>query len=116
MSRKPGIGHDALGDVLALVDNPAFNSYLKMKNDVPEGLKHGKTYYPFGRYLHAKLRKLMGFFGSEDVFIDEMVQKNYEACRNGKTLTEHLLDESAERNRQIKARFKIFKKNQRNAI
>jgi hypothetical protein len=116
MSRKPGIGYFALDDVCKLLDNPQFQEFIQIKKDVPEGLKHGKTFYPFGRYLREKLRQLMEVNVDTDTFVNEMRVKYMEARSNDKTLTEHLLSESLQRNRQIEARHKIFNRRSRSEV
>lgn len=58
MSRRPGIGYQALEDVARLMEDPNFRSYLGLQGDVPAGLMHGRKFYPFGRFLKEKLRAL----------------------------------------------------------
>lgn len=116
MSRKPGIGYPALNDVLKLLDDPRFVHLLGLNNDVPHGLKHGKSFMPFGRYLVGKLRMLMDCDGDIDSFLNEMRDKYLEASKGGKKLVDCLVAESMQRNRQIESSFKIFRKNSRNQI
>ena len=116
MSRKPGIGFPALDDICKLVDNPHFQEFLQIKGDVPDGLKHGKSFYPFGRYLRDKLRYMMDVNYDMDSFVNEMRIKYMEARNHDKTLTDHLIAESAQRNLQISARFKIFNRNRRDQV
>lgn len=110
MSRKPGIGFPALNDIMKLLDNPQFQKFLKIKKDVPDGLRHGPSFFPFGRYLKEKLRKMMELEVEPDAFITEMQKKYFECLHNGKEhpLVDTLIAESVQRNRQIERRFKIY--------
>lgn len=108
MSRKPGIGYPALGKLSQLLEQPAFRQFLQLKGDIPDGLKHGNRFLPFGRYLRDKLRTLFDCNGDIDGFLKEMKCKWMEARTKGLNLTDLLVKESEQRNRQIEARFKIY--------
>ena len=108
MSRKPGIGYPALGKLSELLELPAFRSFLQLKGDIPDGLKHGNRFLPFGRYLRDKLRAVFDCNGDIDGFLNEMKCKWMEARTKNLNLTELLMKESEQRNRQIEARFKIY--------
>lgn len=110
MSRKPGLGYPALADVVRLLDNPQFQEFLRIKGDVPDGLRHGQSFFPFGRFLADKLRRLMDMTGDIDAFIREMRAKYVEAKFQNKELSEFLIDESRQKNRQIESRFKLYSK------
>lgn len=109
MSRRPGIGFPALDTVLKLLDNPKFQEYISIKGDVPDGLRHGPSFFPFGRFLRDKLRELMHLQGNPITFINEMRAKYLECQHNSYfPLVDTLIQESKQRNRQISSRFKIF--------
>lgn len=110
MSRRPGIGFPALDNLLPLLDNPHFQDFLKIRGDVPDGLRHGSSFMPFGRFLRDKLRQMMEIEVDPDIFINQMRHKYLESLHNGFyfPLLDTLKAESVQRNRQIEARFKIF--------
>lgn len=111
MSRKPGIGFPALDNVLSLLDNPKFREFIHIKGDIPDGLRHGSSFFPFGRFLRDKLRQLMNLEVEPDNFFREMRQKYFDFLKQDKyyfPLLDGLVAESVQRNRQIQARFKIF--------
>lgn len=73
MSRKPGIGADAMsqvGDVLTSEHGPEV--IIRNDFDVPVMLRHGRRYFPLGRYLRSKLRQKVG---DEDTFKKEGLEK-----------------------------------------
>lgn len=55
MSRRPGIGVDALPAVAS-----AMTPYLSEMSDVPIALRHGRKQLPLGRLLRGKLREAFG--------------------------------------------------------
>lgn len=55
MSRRPGIGADAMSVV-----GSSLMAYASLLADVPHVLMHGKKSYPLGRYLMGKLREKVG--------------------------------------------------------
>lgn len=57
MSRRPGLGVDAMHEVASVL--MSFN-LDKTQTDVPSVLQHGKKLLPLGRFLRVKLRKMMG--------------------------------------------------------
>lgn len=114
MSRRPGIGYPALDDVVALLRNPRFRDYFHLDKDVPDGLLHGKSFQPFGRYLKDKLRQLMEVEGDPEPFLFEMRQKYLEAKQAQEPLAHFLVREAQGKVAHIEHRFKIF--NKRNQI
>lgn len=57
MSRRPGLGYDALHEVASTF--LTFN-LENTQADVPSALRHGKRILPLGRYLQKNLRKMVG--------------------------------------------------------
>lgn len=57
MSLRPGIGADAMHEVASTLMQ--FN-LEETQDDVPSSLRHGKKFWPLGRYLVRRLRKLTG--------------------------------------------------------
>lgn len=57
MSRKPGVGHDAMWDVASTVLE---FDLADSEGDVPSSLRHGSREFPLGAYLRRSLRKMVG--------------------------------------------------------
>lgn len=115
MSRKPGIGMLALPELIELMrTNEAIQKDIQLSGDIPVGLRHGNRLLPFGRFLSEKLREALDI--STDVgftrYFHEMLSKQIEFSKFGKGIIQGLLDESAQRNRQIESRHKIHTRNQ----
>lgn len=114
MSRRPGIGYPALDKVAELMKVPAFRKLIRIDDDVPAGLMHGKRMMPFGRYLRNKLRELLDTGGDLDAFYKD-VKENYRVALSlGQTLLEKNESDIGNRVAQLERRYKIF--NKRNAI
>lgn len=114
MSRRPGIGYPALDKVAELMKVPAFRKLIRIDDDVPAGLMHGKRMMPFGRYLRNKLRELLDTGGDLDAFYKDVKEKYRDALSLGQTLLEKQESDTGNRIAQIERRYKIF--NRRNAI
>lgn len=84
MSRRPGIGFDALNDVAALMQKKEFRDYIGLRGDVPEGLIHGRSFLPFGRYLRTKLREMMNTAYDPEVYLKQIRDQFYEWRFSGK--------------------------------
>lgn len=56
-SLKPGIGHDALWEIADALMRYELDSVMV---DVPNGLRHGPSVWPLGRYMRQNLRKYIG--------------------------------------------------------
>lgn len=117
MSRKPGIGADAVKPVAEAMGGELIN------DDVPMVLRHGKKLMPLGRYLRIKLREA---YGLSEVNVpkevlkavqkemlrvqEEHVQKE---VQKGKTIQEayrSLIDERIQKVLNTESRYKIFGK------
>ncbi|AZL82990.1 replication initiator protein [Apis mellifera associated microvirus 52] len=61
MSLRPGIGADAMTDVMDVLTSPAGCDALSRAADVPDHLLDGKSKIVLGRYLRGKLREKLGF-------------------------------------------------------
>jgi len=61
MSRKPGIGGDAVGHIVNSITTTHGCDFVSKLGDVPFMLAHGGKKLPLGRYLREKIRKEYGF-------------------------------------------------------
>lgn len=114
MSLKPGIGYPALNRIQELMKIPAFLKLIRLQDDVPSALMHGRRLMPFGRYLRNKLRELLETGGDLDAFYSDVRQRYVDALSLGKTLLEKQESDTGARLAQIERRYKIF--NKRNSI
>lgn len=114
MSLKPGIGYPALDKVVELMKVPAFRKLIRINDDVPSSLLHGKRMMPFGRYLRNKLRELLDTGGDLDAFYSDVRQRYIAALSLGQNLLEKHESDSVNRVAQIERRYKIF--NNRNVV
>lgn len=73
MSRRPGIGVDAMWDVASAILGLEENGLVEP--DVPVVLREGAKLKPYGRLLRRKLRK---FLGRREETPDEVVQEVWE--------------------------------------
>lgn len=112
MSRRPGLGANALHDVASSILE--FN-LDKTQIDVPSSLRHGKKILPLGRYLQKRLRELVG--KSQDVpeEILEAIQKDLSELRktafdNSRSFSEEVANAGREHRRQMEKRNQIFKR------
>lgn len=60
MSRKPGLGADAMDVVEKAVTTRAGAAYMSREGDVPNVVRFQKGMWPLGRYLRGKLRLNLG--------------------------------------------------------
>ena len=114
MSLKPGIGYPALDKIHELMKIPAFMKMIRLQDDVPSVLLHGKRALPFGRYLKTKLRALLDTGGDLDAFYKDVKDRYREALAMGQTLLEKQETDTGNRIFQLERRYKIF--NKRNTI
>ncbi|GBR76950.1 phage replication protein [Candidatus Termititenax persephonae] len=105
MSLKPALGLEAVRQMEKYKNHPIFKRALKDTNDVPGGLRHGSHWLPFGRYLTDKLREIFNVTGDLDPYIRSLSLKY---LKNKDNYLQSLLDEDAQRVKQIENRFKIF--------
>lgn len=108
MSRKPGIGYPALQSFSTLFQRPEFLKFLSVKHGVPDGLLHGASYMPFGRYLKDKLALLFDVPYDPDIFYRSVVDEFVAANSNGKTILQAFEDKAAQPIKQIEKKFLIF--------
>ncbi|AXB22589.1 replication initiation protein [Alces alces faeces associated microvirus MP21 4718] len=111
MSRKPGIGANAVPKLVELFSNPDTGQYFDIVHEAPV-LMHGRKQLPLGRYLRDKVLDEMGLERDLTPYIEEMFQKYLEAKRSNKYvncyLERLLIDESKQRNLQMRAIHKIY--------
>lgn len=83
MSNRPGIGAHFMQEVSDVLDRW---DIVERNGDVPSSLRHGAKYWPLGRYLTRRLRKLtMGVENAPKVTIEkakEQVRDVQEAAFN----------------------------------
>lgn len=108
MSLKPGIGYPALDKVHELMKIPAFMKMIRLQDDVPSVLLHGRRAMPFGRYLKGKLRELMDTGGDLDAFYKDVKARYVEALAMGQTLLEKQEADTGNRLSQLERRYRIF--------
>lgn len=112
MSRKPGIAYGALDELVRLIQNPKYAHLFEGNNKIPDGLRHGNRFFPFDRYLKAKLCLLLEHDPDVAEFLRSMHEKYIQAMHSGKYkinyLANALIEESAGRNIQIERRNRIF--------
>lgn len=102
MSRKPGIGAQAVEHVAAVIEKYSLEDRAGRQLRID-----GKT-WPLGRYLLGKLSDITGHeFDCED-YIKELTEKYWQAKRSSRDLLDFLIEESAQRNRQLDSRDRIF--------
>lgn len=114
MSLKPGIGYPALDKIQELMKIPAFKKMIRIQDDVPSALMHGRRLMPFGRYLRNKLRELMDTGGDLDAFYKDVKDKYREVMALGQTLLEKNESDTGNKIAQVERRYKIF--NRRNTV
>lgn len=122
MSLRPGIGAEAMSDVVRSIRALGVKRVLQ-DGDVPSQLRHGMRDLPLGRYLRRKLREYMGFDSADapeqtrETYLAEMraLRKVETAtasalARQGKfsSTYEIMLDKDGQKLRNMVARFKIF--------
>lgn len=78
MSRRPGLGVDALHDVAS-----AFLEFdlEQSQTDVPSSLRHGSREMPLGRFLQQKLRVLVGRDAKAPQEVLDRIQEEMRALR-----------------------------------
>lgn len=119
MSRKPGIGYDAMHDVASAVMQ---FDLVAAQGDVPSALRHGSRIMPIGRYLRRELRNMVGEErNAPQATLDKMEEELralYEAASVNPTspamrqfiFKESAVDASTQKVRQMEVKQKIFKK------
>jgi hypothetical protein len=105
MSLKPAIGLSACDQLEKYRDHPVFKKALSDSGDVPPGLRHGKHWLPFGRYLTEKLRERFNVSGDLTEYVRKL-RTTY--LKNKDTYVDSLLSEDEQRVKQMENRFKIF--------
>lgn len=63
MSLRPGIGALSVSQIAAALQN--FGGLSGLDGDVPKVLTHGRTNWPLGRYMRARMRLAMGMHPGE---------------------------------------------------
>lgn len=112
MSRRPGIGADAMHDVASTLLQ--FN-LERSQADVPVSLRHGGRSFPLGRYLRSRLRPLIG---KDEKCPDEVLQALAEELRplremafdSSQSFKKVVVEASEGRALQIEGKLNIFKK------
>lgn len=111
MSRKPGIGTNCIPKMVELFTDEKTGQYFNLETDVPV-LMHGKRQMPLGRFLTDKLRSAMDIDKDTSPYLLEMFYKYLQARDSGKYFGNYLesilIDESKQRNLQLKAIHKIY--------
>lgn len=79
MSRRPGIGYNALHDI---ADKLMEYDLEKKLIDVPSALYHGKRLMPLGRYMRAKLRLMVGRDEKTPQVIQDVAQEEVQLVRD----------------------------------
>lgn len=115
-SRRPGIGFGAVSDLCETFHNNYLEEISRDTQKLPSVLKICGKLYPLGRYISAKCQLFMEFDNSYTHFIDTLSAKYHMVRQENKTLVEALLEEGAQRNRQIAWRFKNYNTQQRDKI
>lgn len=112
MSRKPGIGSNAIPKLVEMFTNEETGQYFDIVHEPPV-LMHGRKKLPLGRYLRDRVMKEMNLEKDLSPFVEKMFQKYLEAKRSNKYvncyLERLLIDESKQRNLQIRAIHKVYK-------
>lgn len=113
MSLKPGIGADSLHDVASVL---LALDLEQTEVDVPSSLRHGSRVLPLGRYLHRRLRLLVGRDPSTPPEVLLELQKKMlpllEAARQSSetpSVKAQLALKNKGRMAQVKARSKLYK-------
>lgn len=120
MSLRPGIGAGVIDDLAGLLESPVGLRCIEHVGDVPGTLRHGSRSLPLGRYLRGKLRQKFGLDRQEAKddrcrrAVGEMqeLRRGYEVMASlvsaEKTGQQIMLDERAQKLRNLDCRFKIF--------
>ena len=104
MSRMPGIGSQALKYVASVIEKYSLEEKAGRQLRID-----GKT-WPLGRYLLGKLSDITHHEFECDDYIKELSEKYWQSKRSGRDFLEFLVEESAQRNRQLDSRDRIFNK------
>ena len=100
----PGIGSQALKFVASVIEKYSLQEIAGRLLRID-----GKT-WPLGRYLLGKLSDITHHEFECDDYIKELSEKYWHSKRSGRDFLEFLVEESAQRNRQLDSRDRIFNK------
>lgn len=117
MSRKPGLGADAMKVVASGFGDHHLEYMLKNAN-VPTVLEHGGKSMPLGRYLVSKLREALGYGrdsieDSQILFwqkMRQMFEDEKYAAKKEKRPIKSVVDLNMQKILTMEKRFKIFEK------
>lgn len=112
MSRRPGIGVDAMHDVASSLLE--FDLEEKM-TDVPSVLRHGSRTLPLGRHLRRKLRTMIGRDENAPPEAIEEIKKALQPLRdsafeNSRSFKNEVIDAASVKVKQLESRAKLYKK------
>lgn len=108
MSRKPGIGAQAVADI-----STALCKYSLTANFKGE-LRIDNKAWPLGRFLLSKLHDIGIEFNSFDDYLRTLSEAKANSAKAGIDFLDYLIAESSQANRKLDARDKLF--NQRNTL
>lgn len=112
MSRRPGIGYRAVAELAALIRDPQYKHLFEGDSTIPQVLRHGGKKLPLDRFMRDKLALILEYEPDCRKYILELTKKYFDAERSLKEsaqpLVDSLLAESAQRNKQIEAKARIF--------
>lgn len=103
MSRRGGIGFNAIEDMADTLNNDSSWSVLEKVLDVPSTLSHGGKHWPLGRSIRNRLREMV--FGSAKAFSEERRIRQKEEMRQ----LQEEYEKSAPLNSVGKAKFRSVK-------
>uniref|UniRef100_A0AAU8B937 Replication initiator protein n=2 Tax=Dulem virus 91 TaxID=3145802 RepID=A0AAU8B937_9VIRU len=104
MSRMPGIGAKAIDNVASVLEK-----YQLQEKGGRQLRIDGKT-WPLGRYLLGKLSDITGHEFECTDYIKELSENYVQSRKSGRDFLEYLIEQSAQRNRQLDSRDRIFNK------
>lgn len=100
MSRRPGLGHDAMHDVAHVLMKHGADQTLI---DVPGELRHGRRKMPLDRYLKRKLRKMIGRDEATPQEAMDKIKEEMYALREGAFLASKSIQETVAEKGKAKA-------------
>lgn len=111
MSRRPGIGHDAMYDVASTL----LTYGLESQTDVPVSLRHGRRSLPLGRYLRQNLRHLLGREKNAPKETLEKIKDDLQSLReiafeSSQSFSKTVVEQSKGKRLRVEAKRKLYRK------
>lgn len=112
MSLRPGIGYNFMYEVASgLLEHDYHKKYV----DVPGELLHGGKPKPIGRYLHGKLREMVGKDGKTPEEVLQQMEKEMQTLRedafnNSRSFAQEIANAGEAKRKRLEAREKMYRR------